>query len=109
MGFEFGRVSVRGGAHVSMVQRGRKRLVHFDPDLVDRLVEATRELGADIQLQAEVKAITASSGCLSVHASAPVGEQAVEADMAVHAAGRVPDIDDLDLPVAGVERTALGV
>jgi glutathione reductase (NADPH) len=44
-----------------------------------------------------------------VHARTPTHEQTFEADMAVHAAGRVPEIDDLALEVAGVERTTAGV
>ncbi len=46
---------------------------------------------------------------LLVHARTSAQEQAFEADMVVHAAGRVPEIDDLNLEVAGVARTAAGV
>jgi glutathione reductase (NADPH) len=107
--FEFAHVSVRAGAHVSILHRDSKPLVRFDPDLVDRLVEATRELGVEVQLQAEVTAVTKSAGGLGVHASTPGGERVFEADMVVHGAGRVPDIDELNLGIAGVERTARGV
>jgi glutathione reductase (NADPH) len=107
--FEFSHVAVRAGAQVSMMHRSAKPLVRFDPDLVDMLTEATRELGVDIHLRAEVTAITKGSGCLRVHASSPSGEQILEADLVVHAAGRVPDIDDLDLAAAGVERDRMGV
>lgn len=89
--FEFAHVSVRAGAHVSILHRGPKPLVRFDPDLVDRLVVATRELGVEIQTQAEVRAVTKSAGVLGVHASTPAGERVFEADMVVHGAGRVPD------------------
>src|SRR5262249_56293350 len=36
-------------------------------------------------------------------------ERRFEVDMAVHSAGRVPEIDDLDLAAAGVERETRGV
>ncbi|MGH7277539.1 MAG: FAD-dependent oxidoreductase, partial [Candidatus Rokuibacteriota bacterium] len=36
-------------------------------------------------------------------------ERRIETDMAVHSAGRVPEIDDLDLAAAGVERGKGGV
>jgi glutathione reductase (NADPH) len=107
--FEFAHVAARAGARVSIVHRGAKPLERFDPDLVDRLSEATRELGVDIHLQAEVKAIKRCAGGLCVTASAPGAELAVEADMVVHAAGRVPDVDDLDLAAGGVERYRGGV
>lgn len=107
--FEFSHVAARAGAHASMVHRHLKPLAHFDPDLVDRLTEATRELGVDMHFQAEVEAISKSSEGFRLHASGPAGEQVLEADMVVHAAGRVPDIDELDLPAGGVEREGRGV
>ena len=37
------------------------------------------------------------------------GPRRFEAEMVVHAAGRTPDLDDLDLPAAGVQRETRGV
>jgi glutathione reductase (NADPH) len=73
------------------------------------LVETTTELGVEVGLNAEVVAIERQADRLLVHARASGQEQAFEADMVVHAAGRVPEIDDLALEVAGVARTAAGV
>jgi glutathione reductase (NADPH) len=101
--FEFGHVAVRAGAGTVILHRGRRPLDRFDPDLVDQLVTKTRELGVDIQLRTEVKAVTASSGSFKVKASAPDEERVFEADMIVHGAGRVPEIDDMDLSKAGVD------
>ena len=44
-----------------------------------------------------------------VHASANGVPQTFEADLVVHGAGRVPEIDDLDLETAGVKREKRGV
>ena len=44
-----------------------------------------------------------------VHARTGEQEYTVEADLVVHAAGRVPEIDDLDLEVADVAREQAGV
>jgi glutathione reductase (NADPH) len=57
----------------------------------------------------EVVAIERQADRLLVHARTSGQEQVFEADMVVHAAGRVPEIDDLDLEAAGVPRTAAGV
>src|SRR5207245_1085473 len=46
---------------------------------------------------------------LLVHAGAAGQQQTFEADLVVHAAGRVPEIDDLDLEVAGVAYEKDGV
>lgn len=107
--FEFAHIAARAGAEVRMLHRGGPPLQNFDPDLVGMLVDATRELGVEICLNTEVVALERQAGGLLVRARTPKQEQTFEADMAVHAAGRVPEIDDLELEVAGVERTAAGV
>jgi len=107
--FEFAHVSARAGAHVTILHRGARPLNLFDPDLVDRLVQRTRELGIDVQLRTEVQAIERSAGRLRVRVVADGQQRAFEADLVVHGAGRVPEIDDLNLPAAGVEFEARGV
>ncbi len=101
--FEFAHVAARAGAQAALLHRGPRPLVGFDPDLVDLLVERTRELGVDVQLQTVVEAIEGAPGRLTVHASTAGEKRRFEADMVVHGAGRVPEIDDLDLDAAGVE------
>lgn len=108
--FEFAHVAVRAGAYVTILHRGERPLQRFDPDLVGRLVQRTRELGVDVQLQTEVEAIERSaSGTLTVHASTAGQSRRFETDMVVHGAGRVADIEDLDLGTAGVAYTRRGV
>lgn len=95
----------------SSILHRSKPLGQFDPDLVDQLVQRTRELGVDVQLQTEVKAIVRSSGNgLTVNASSmregrssSKEERIIETDMVVHGAVRVPIIEGLDLEAAGIE------
>jgi len=107
--FEFAHVAVRAGAQVTIIHRGPHPLPLFDPDLVDQIVKSSRELGVDVQLGTEVVGVEKSSGQLIVRASASGQKRTFEADMVVHAAGRVPEIDDLNLDDAGVERNKRGV
>ncbi len=107
--FEFAHVAVRAGSEVTIVHRGARPLPRFDPDLVDQLVARTRELGADVQLGTQAEGIEKSSGHLVVRASASGQKRTFEADMVVHAAGREPEIDDLNLDAAGVEWDRRGV
>jgi glutathione reductase (NADPH) len=107
--FEFAHIAARAGAQVQVLHRGSRPLDTFDPDLVGTLVEATRGLGVEVDLNTEVVAIERQGDHLLVRARTPSGEQTFEADMVVHAAGRVPEIDDLKLEVAGVVRTPNGV
>ncbi|MHB8412074.1 MAG: dihydrolipoyl dehydrogenase family protein [Candidatus Acidiferrales bacterium] len=107
--FEFAHVAVRAGAQVTIVHRGARALPLFDSDLVDQIVKSTRELGVDVQLATEVIGVERGSGQLIVRASASGQKRTFEAEMVVHAAGRVPEIDDLNLDGAGVESSKRGV
>ena len=101
--FEFAHVAVRAGAEVTILHRGSRPLTQFDADLVDRLVERTRALGVDVQLGTKAVGVEKRGERFTVDAETATGKRAYEAAMVVHAAGRVPEIDDLDLGVAGVQ------
>jgi glutathione reductase (NADPH) len=88
------------------VHRGERPLEAFDADLVARLVDATRELGVHVHLATEVRGIEKREGGLRVLTTKGTS---VDADLVVHGAGRVPEIDDLALDAAGVERAANGI
>jgi glutathione reductase (NADPH) len=107
--FEFAHIAARAGASVQVLHRGTRPLEKFDPDLVAQLVQTSRELGIEIHLNTAVTAIERQGDHLLVHARTGEQEQVVEADLVVHAAGRVPEIDDLDLEAAGVAREKAGV
>lgn len=106
--FEFAHIAARAGAEVSILHRGERPLGGFDGDLVAELVQVTQSLGIDLRVRTSVTAIEQRAGELVVHARQ--GDQPVEvaADLVVHAAGRVPEIDDLELHAAGVSRTEHG-
>jgi glutathione reductase (NADPH) len=101
--FEFAHVAARAGAKVTLLHSDRSPLAGFDPDLVNQLVRWTREIGIDVQLEAPVTGIEKTSAGLAVHASSGGKERHFEVDMAVHGAGRVPEIEDLGLETARVE------
>ena len=107
--FEFAHLAARVGSQVAIVHRGARPLSQFDPDLVDQLVAKSRELGIDVQLATEAKGIEKKSGQFFVHGETSGQQRTFETDMVVHAAGRVPEIDDLNLGVAGVEWNERGV
>ncbi len=107
--FEFAHIAARAGSQVTIVHRGKRPLARFDPDLVDEIVKSSRELGIDVQLGSEVVGIEKHSGQLVVQASASGEKRTFETDMVVHAAGRVPEIDDMKLDAAGVAWDNQGV
>ena len=107
--FEFAHIAARGGAAVSILHRGERPLKGFDADLVAQLVQITRDVGVDVHVSMSVTGIEKRGDELVVHGRG--GEEmreVVAADLVVHAAGRVPEVDDLDLEVAGVARAESG-
>jgi len=107
--FEFAHVAARAGADVTILHRGARPLEGFDSDLVELLVRRTRELGIRVELDTEVVGLDGGAGGVVVRGRQHGMERRFEADMAVHAAGRVPELDDLDLDRAGVKREKHGV
>lgn len=100
---EFSHIAARAGAHVSVLQRADHMLTAFDADLVGWLMEKFHEVGIDVRLDTNVTAIEKSGDGLSVRASSNGKDEVFTADLVVHAAGRVTDLDPLDLAAAGVE------
>jgi len=77
--------------------------------LVEQLVQATKDIGVDVQLNNSVEVIEKDVNQFLIHTSEKSNKQTFEADMVVHGAGRVPEIDDLDLEKAGVSREKKGI
>jgi glutathione reductase (NADPH) len=106
--FEFAHVAARGGAAVKVIHRGDRPLEGFDPDLVDDLVATTRDLGVEVQLRTTVVAVEKRGDEFIVHTRCGDERSEIVCDLVVHAAGRVPEIDDLALEAADVERVDEG-
>jgi glutathione reductase (NADPH) len=100
---EFSQLAARAGAQVTVFQRGERMLPAFDPNLVDWLMEKFRELGIDVRTRSTVERIDKTVNGFLVHASTDGQLQTAAADLVVHAAGRTPDLDALDLAIGNVE------
>ncbi len=95
--FEFGHAAKRAGSNVTILHRDRLPLKGFDPDLVNMLVESTKKDGIDVQLDAEVIEIQKQRDSFRVTAMKEGVQQSFTAGMVVHGAGRVPEIEELEL------------
>ncbi|MGC1381686.1 MAG: NAD(P)/FAD-dependent oxidoreductase [Candidatus Baltobacteraceae bacterium] len=107
--FEFAHLAARAGASPVVLQRGPRVLTGFDPGLVDQIVQVSAEIGVDVRVNVDVAKVSKRAGAFVVSATDGAEDRSVEADLVVHAAGRVADLDDLDLASGGVERTQRGV
>ena len=106
---EFAHVAFRVAKRVIILHRGQRLLEAFDPELVEQLRQRTRELGAEVHLRMEVRAVEKIGERLRVRASIDNEQRSFETDLVVHGAGRVPDIEHLDLPRAHVEAEKQGI
>jgi glutathione reductase (NADPH) len=103
---EFSHIAARAGAKVMVLQRVERMLPNFDAELVGWLMDKFREIGVEVRTQNTVTAVERVEREYLVHAQTPQGERGVAADLVVHAAGREPDIDELNLPAANVATEA---
>lgn len=106
--FEFGHIAAHSGAAVSILHRGDRPLEGFDADLVGYLLAATRDLGVDVRVRTAVVAVEQRGSEFIVRTQCGDEEGEIVCDLVVHAAGRVPEIDDMALEAAGVERVDKG-
>lgn len=106
---EFAHIAVRAGSAVTVVDRGERPLKGFDPDLVDMLVERSRDVGITVRTRTSVRSVEPDGGGFVVELDAGRGVDRVEVDMVVHGAGRVPALDRLGLEAAGVAHGPDGV
>jgi glutathione reductase (NADPH) len=96
--FELAHVAARFGAEVHIVHQGARPLEHFEPELVDALVQAGEARGVRVHLSSPVERVERVGKGFRVHA----GGRAFEGALVVHGAGRVPNVAGLDLARANV-------
>jgi glutathione reductase (NADPH) len=100
---EFSHIAARAGAKVTVLQRAERLLKPFDADVVAWLTERSRDIGIDVRPKTRVERIEKTPDGFVVHAVADAKPASFDADLVVHAAGRAPDLEPLDLKAAGVE------
>jgi glutathione reductase (NADPH) len=100
---EFSHIAARAGARVTVLQRAARMLTGFDADLVAWLMATFSTIGIDVRTENTVTAIERVGDEYRVHTRTPAGPSVVSAALVVHAAGRAPEIADLDLAAGQVE------
>lgn len=107
--FEFAHFAARLGpenCRPLILEAGARPLGPFDAEMVELLIEASRDAGIDILTRVQITAVEKMPKGFRVHTAA--GES-FPADQVVHGAGRVPDIEALGLEAAGVRYGRSGV
>jgi len=110
IGFEFSHIAKRAGAtEVTIIQRGKNALVNFDQDLVEMQIEKTRQMGINVLLETQVNGVNKVKNGYQVTTNSSDGTGSIECDLVIHSAGRVPNIDGLNLEAIGVETGNRGI
>jgi glutathione reductase (NADPH) len=100
---EFSHLAAFAGASVTVLQREATMLPRFDAELVGWLMTAFQNLGIDVRAEHAVIRVESSCNEFRVTAQAPSGVSEFVADLVVHAAGRVPNLAELNLSAGHVE------
>ncbi|RAZ92442.1 NAD(P)/FAD-dependent oxidoreductase [Mesorhizobium hawassense] len=95
--FELGHVYARAGVDVTVIEALPQLLAGFDADAVAQLRGESERLGIGIHTKAWVKRIDESNGRLRVSFAKDGVERVVEADRVVNCAGRMANVEGLDL------------
>lgn len=106
--FEFAMVANSAGADVTILQRGNQVLKQFDEDLSSLLVKSYRDAGIHVHTQACVNKIKKKKDSL-IAVCDEDDKTVFTADMVVHGAGRVPDIDEMGLAAGSIEASPRGI
>jgi glutathione reductase (NADPH) len=99
---EFSHVYARAGAKVTILEVLPRLLDNMDADAVAQLRAATERLGITIHTGVEVRRIDRSGDRFRVVYEESGSEHMVEAERVVNGAGRVANVDGLDLDAGNV-------
>ncbi len=107
--FEFAHIAARAGTTCVIIDHGDRPLKEFDKDLVDLLVERTEHTGISVQLATTIRSVAPTTTGLNVTLEQGGKTSVISADLVVHGAGRVANLDGLDLDAANIAFTPRGV
>ena len=100
---EFGHVYARAGTAVTILEALPQLLPVMDADAVARLQAENERIGIRVRTAVSVKRIEKANGRLRIHFAHEGAEHTAEAERVVNGAGRVANVDTLDLTAGQVE------
>lgn len=107
--FEFAHLAAQAGAKVTILERRDYPLKKFEQALVEHVLKASRAQGIEVLLNSEVKEVRKTDSSFQVVAQSKEEEKVIESKLVVNAAGRVPEIDQLQLDKGHVEFGSKGI
>jgi mercuric reductase len=105
VGLEFAQMFSRFGSRVVLVQQPDRISPRSDPTATDELTAALEDEGIEIRTAVTVSRVRREGGEIV----ASVGGDEIRVAQILLAAGRLPNVEHLELERAGIERTRAGI
>ncbi|GAB4342764.1 MAG: mercuric reductase [Candidatus Abyssubacteria bacterium] len=109
LGCEFAQAFQRLGSRVTLIEMAPQILIREDPDAADIIAETFRREEINVRLNSTVKRVKNSGGQKIVTIESDGATEDVVVDEILIGAGRIPNVDGLNLEVAAVEYNKAGV
>ena len=107
--FEFAHFAARLGKakqRLVILEVADRPLGPFDAEMVEQLVKASQAEGIEVICGVKINAIEKFDKGFLIHTA---DDDSIETDLVVNGAGRVPDLDTLELNAAGIEYSTRGI
>jgi glutathione reductase (NADPH) len=100
--FEFAHLYARAGTKVTVLENAPEFLTAFDKDAVAQIVRESERIGITLHAGVKVKSIAARGRHFAVTFEQDGASRSIEVDRVVNGAGRIADVDALDLAAGNV-------
>lgn len=100
---EFSHMLTRAGCKVTILEAAPRLLPAADADAAAVLREATEKVGIEVLTQVEVEEVETGDAGLMVRYRHQEETHTLTVDRVANGAGRIPDVESLDLDAAGIE------
>ncbi|MEM9277038.1 MAG: NAD(P)/FAD-dependent oxidoreductase [Pseudomonadota bacterium] len=106
---EFSHVYARAGTKVTILEAMPQLLPRMDADAVNAIAAETERLGVTIKTDVQVKEISETTGRFQVTYEHNGETLEIQADRVVNGAGRVANVDTLDLEAAKIRHDGIRI
>jgi len=118
---EFAHIAARAGSAVTILERQDRPLLNFDADLINLLLQKSNDIGIRFIGNTTVQSVEKEGGKFIIKGITKGGTKGItegdpgeekillSCDLVVHGAGRIPDIDRLNLAAGKVEFSRRGI
>jgi glutathione reductase (NADPH) len=106
---EFGHVYARAGTKVTILEVLPRLLPALDADAVEQIRQESQRIGIDVHTGVKVSRVEKTGSQLRTIFEADGKSHAILADQVVNGAGRVANVDHLDLDAGGIQHDGIRI